>query len=646
MHYYEVAPRVIVRNDQEFFTYSYDKVLKIGQIVIIEVGKRRVIGVVLKKTSQPSFATKPIVSLIEEQPLPQPLVELSQWLAVYYVSHFAHVLQAVLPQGVDKKRRQGPTPEPPFKRSKTTIRLTKEQSTVLDTVRKQPSGTFLLQGVTGSGKTEIYIRLAKEAFQKGKSTVVLVPEIALTPQLIGEFANHFDNLLVTHSKMGSAARHLVWQDALYSKEPRVVIGPRSALFTPLKKIGVIVVDEAHEPSFKQEQTPKYSALRAATMLGRFHKAKVIFGTATPSIADRYLADKSKQPILKLTKPARDGTTPPVITTVDMTKRANPSDNHPFLSKELLDRIEKILDSGKQTLIFHNRRGSTKITLCKNCSWTGECPRCIIPLTLHGDQHRLRCHVCAYTADVPTVCPVCSAVDIIHKGVGTKLVQSELEKLFPKAVIKRFDTDSENSDISDDYRDLYDGTTDIAVGTQMIAKGLDLPHLRLVGVVQADAGLSMPDFSSEERTFQLLSQVVGRVGRATHPTEVVVQSYKITHPSIMYGIRQEYESFYEHALNERKRAQFPPFTHLLKLTCVYKTEAAVIKNSQALTRELESKTSSSVSIFGPSPAFYERRYGTYRWQLILKSPSRSELIDALKLVPAKNWYSELDPNGLI
>lgn len=646
MHYYEVAPRIIVRTDQDFFTYSSEKALVLGQLVMIEVGRRRAVGVVLGETTRPSFKTKPIVSVIEERPLPQALVKLSQWLAVYYASHLASTLQAILPQGLDKKRHPAPLPKVPFKRQKTTIRLTKEQSAAINTITKQPSGTFLLQGVTGSGKTEIYIRLAKQAAQKGKSTIVLVPEISLTPQLIGEFAHHFDNLLVTHSEMGEAARHRVWQEALDSDNPRVVIGPRSALFTPLRKVGVIIVDEAHEPGFKQEQAPKYSALRAATMLGRFHKAKVVFGSATPSVADRYLAEQSERPILHLTKPARDGSTPPEITVLDMTKRDDPNDNHPFLSKQLLEDIQKTLQDGKQVLIFHNRRGSAKITLCKKCSWVGECPRCIIPLTLHVDQHRLRCHICNYVADVPTACPVCTNVDIIHKGVGTKLIQSELGRLFPKAVIERFDADSKIKDLSDSYSKLYSGQIDIAVGTQVLAKGLDLPHLRMVGVIQADTGLSLPDFSSEERTFQLLYQVIGRVGRAAHPTKVIVQSYRITHPSIMNGTKQDYQGFYEHALAERRKANFPPFTYLLKLTCTYKTEVAAIKNAQSLTQELESKTSSNVSILGPAPAFYERRNGSYRWQLVLKSPKRLDLVDALKLVPQKNWHSELDPSNLL
>ena len=646
MHYYEVAPNQIVRTDSAFFTYSSELLLPIGQIVLVEVGKKQMIGVIIRQTSRPSYKTKPIVSIIEQTPLPNPLVELALWMSKYYVTPLATVLQTILPRGLQKKRRpQSKQPEI-TKRDRTNIVFNKEQLTVIDTLAKYDSGTFLLQGITGSGKTELYIDIAKQAIAKNVSTIILVPEIALTPQLISEFSHHFDNLLVTHSKMAESARHLVWAEALNSMEPRVVIGPRSALFTPLRNIGAIIIDEAHEPGFKQEQSPKYSALRVATMLGRYHNAKVIFGSATPSVIDRYLAEKSNLPILTLTKLARTGSIPPVVTLVDMTKRTN-FNNHRFLSKQLIEQITKTLQIGKQTLVFHNRRGSTSTTLCENCGWMAECPRCFLPLTLHADNHRLHCHVCGYSTDVPTFCPTCGSADIVHKGIGTKLIETELRKLFPNANIARFDADNKSDEaVNTRYQDLYSGVIDIAIGTQVIAKGLDLPQLRTVGVVQADAGLALPDFSSNERTFQLLAQVVGRVGRNQHQTQVIVQSYQPTHPSITSGLTQDYESFYAHTLRERQRGLFPPFTHLLKLTCIYKTEAAAIKNSQKIAKELRDKVHRDVQILGPTPAFYERQHGTYRWQLVLKSPKREHLIGALPLVPTTHWQFELDPTSLL
>jgi primosomal protein N' (replication factor Y) len=260
---------------------------------------------------------------------------------------------------------------------------------------------------------------------------------------------------------------------------------------------------------------------------------------------------------------------------------------------------------------------------------------------------MACHICGFKTTVPTSCPECGSSDIIHKGIGTKLIESELRRLFPDADIARFDADNTTDEsVNSRYNDLYNGTIDIAIGTQVVAKGLDLPHLRMVGVIQADAGLAIPDFNTNERTFQLLAQVIGRVGRNEHQTHVVVQSYLPNHPSIIHGLKQDYESFYTHTLIERKRGLFPPFTHLLKLTCVYKTEAAAIKNAQKLAIELHLKVNPAVQILGPAPAFYERQHDTYRWQLILKSPKREYLIETIKLVPNTNWQFDLDPSSLL
>lgn len=646
MHYYEVAPIQIFRADSAVFTYSSDILLPIGKIVLVEVGKKQVIGVVVRKTSMPAYKTKNIVSVIEETPLPNQLVSLALWLSKYYSTPLATVFQTILPRGLQKKRRPLINKENITKRDRTKIVFNKEQLAVLNEINKHESGTFLLHGITGSGKTEIYMNTAKTAIDANRSAIILVPEIALTPQLIAEFSNHFDSLLITHSKMTESARHQVWTEVLNSQKPSVVIGPRSALFAPLKDVGVIIIDEAHEPSFKQEQSPKYSALRAATMLGRYHNAKVIFGSATPNVIDRYLAEQSSLPILKLTKIARNGSIQPSITLVDMTKRIN-FNGHRFLSKQLIEQLTETLSIGEQSLIFHNRRGSTSTTLCKECGWTSECPRCFLPLTLHADNHKLHCHICGHQSNIPTSCPSCGSADIIHKGIGTKLIETELRKLFPNANIARFDADNKNDEaVNARYDELYSGKIDIAIGTQVIAKGLDLPHLRTVGVIQADAGLSLPDFSSNERTFQLLAQVVGRVGRNEHQTQVIVQSYRPTHPSITSGLKQDYDTFYEHTLNERRRGLFPPFTHLLKLTCIYKTEATAIKNAKKVAHELQEKVHHDVKVFGPTPAFYERQHDTYRWQLVLKSPKREHLIDAIAMIPTANWQSELDPTSLL
>ncbi len=646
MHYYEVAPNQIIRLGSDVFTYASKQSLPIGQIVIIEVGKKQLIGVVIREANQPDYKTKEILSVVIDHPLPKPLIGLAEWLAGYYATPLALVLQTLLPRGLTKTRRPLQNSKVATERIRTNILFNTEQKQAIQSVIESPPATFLLQGITGSGKTEVYKEIARQTIDQGKSVIVLVPEIALTSQLVSEFSNDFDNIMLVHSTISESRRHAIWKEALESTEPRIVIGARSALFTPLPQIGAILVDEAHEPSYKQEQAPRYSALRAATILGRLHGAKVVFGSATPNITDRYLAEQSNRPILRLSKPARDNTAASVLTLVDMTNRAN-FNGHRFLSKQLINQLEITLSEGKQALIFHNRRGSASTTLCENCGWTAMCPRCFIPLTLHTDQHILRCHICDFKQAVPTSCPECHHVDIIHKGFGTKLIESELKKLFPKANISRFDADNNMADTVDArYDELYKGEIDIAIGTQVVAKGLDLPHLRTVGVIQADSGLALPDFSAGERTFQLLAQVIGRVGRNEHATQVIVQTYQPSHPSIAFGITQDYESFYSYTLKNRKKSLFPPFTYLLKLTCSYKSETAAIRASQELARELKLKLNKDVTILGPTPAFYERQRDNYRWQLTIKSPKREHLVRALPYIPKTHWQSELDPTSLL
>lgn len=646
MHYYEVAPNKLIRPGQDTFTYHHETVLSKGQIVLIEAGKRTLIGVVISSVTKPSYATKPVSSVVEATPLPGQVVDLSLWLARYYATPLATVLQTVLPSGILKKRRQRSLTPREEIRSRTTIVFNDEQQSAIKQIDEGDAGTYLLQGITGSGKTEVYKEITRTMMRQNKSVIMLTPEIGLTPQLIGEFAHDFENIIVTHSTMTEAQRHLSWHEGLSSTKAEVVIGPRSALFIPLKNVGAIIIDEAHEPSYKQDQSPRYSALRAASILAKLHNAKLILGSATPNVSDRYIAEQTGRPVILLSKIARPQSVAPKVELVDMTKR-NSFTKHRFLSNQLLDSIEHSIAQGKQALIFHNRRGSASTTLCENCGWAALCPRCFIPLTLHTDTYELRCHVCDHHEKVPSSCPVCHHANIIHKGIGTKLVESELRKIFPKATIMRFDSDTKDADsLTKNYDKLYKGEVDIAVGTQVVAKGLDLPHLKTVGIIQADSGLSLPDFTSDERTFQLISQVIGRVGRTKNPSEVIVQSYQVTHPSVTYGIKQDYESFFGEALAKRRHGLFPPFVYLLKLTCIYKTESGAVKAARELASTLKKNLPSTVQVLGPTPSFYERQHDTYRWQLTLKSTNRDHLVKALSFVPSTHWQFDLDPSSLL
>lgn len=647
MHYYLVSPIKIIRANAHSFTYAHPEQLPVGALVVIEVGSAQCVGIIMSAVVKPEFTVKEIVQILDDAPVPLPLIQTALWMSSYYHTHLATVWQTILPRGLTKKRRHIPAraASPQASRPPTTA-LTPNQRAAITAIDDMLPGSALLHGVTGSGKTRVYIELARRLMDEGLSSIILVPEIALTSQLVSEFARYFDNIILTHSRQTEAERHVTWQHVINSRDPLIVIGPRSALFMPVQQLGLVVIDECHEPSFKQEQSPRYSAPRTAAILARQHEAKLVLGSATPTISDYFLAKTASRPIIAMPTPARSDAVKPRISLVDMTKRTNFT-QHFFLSDQLLSAITGSLDDGHQALIFHNRRGTAAITLCEQCGWNAGCPRCFVPLTLHADQHQLLCHICGFTAPVPTSCPECHHADIIHKGLGTKRIEAELRKLFPASTIARFDADTSTHDAADKrYDELKNGSIDIIIGTQVIAKGLDLPHLRTVGVVQADAGLALPDFSSSERTFQLLAQVVGRVGRSHHATDVIVQTFQPDHPAIRDGLAQNYADFYTRTIARRRATGFPPFVYLLKLTCVYKTEAAAIRNTKKLAQTLQAAAPADVRILGPTPAFYERVRDTYRWQLILKSPRRSDLVSLLDLVPPAHWQAELDPTSLL
>lgn len=643
-YFYLIAPSKVIRADAQAFTYHSEQQLPIGCLVRVTVGKKPVNGVIMSAvTAAPRFATKPIDTVLAVTPLPQPLLKLATWLSTYYATHLALVLQTMLPTGLHRTRRTNSAVATHPKRNRTNIVLNNYQSAAIQAILNGQATTYLLHGVTGSGKTEVYIAAVKQQIEQGNSSIVLVPEIALTPQLVAEFANHFEHLILTHSAMGEAQRHKAWLQALDAEKPCVVIGPRSALFMPLAKVGLVIVDECHEPSYKQEQSPRYSALRAATVLAKLHSGKAILGSATPSITDYYLAESTKNPILKL--PTSIVAMKPAITVLVDAKNRDNFRKHHFLSKDLLESIEQAMERNQQTLLFHNRRGSAPTTMCEHCGWLAQCPTCTMPLILHADHHQLRCHVCGLRQSVPPSCPVCHEPTIAFKGIGTKLIETEIAKLFPKARIARFDADvATEHALHNRYQELYEGNIDIAIGTQMLVKGFDLPKLALVGIIQGDNGLLIPDYQADERVFQLVSQVMGRVGRQKHEGRIVIQAYRPDHPTLQSAIKKDYSGFYASEIAQRRKNGFPPFRYLLKLTCTYKTERGAIQASRTLAGKLRQQFE-SIEILGPAPAFYERLGGKYRWQLIVKASSRSPLIEIAKTVDA-SWQYDLDPMSLL
>lgn len=645
MRYYEIAPTKLIRADHASFTYASPDALPIGSFVYIPVGKTTLLGIVISGTTKPAYSTRSVVNTLPIPALPKELVQTALWMSKYYHTHLATVFQTILPRGITKKRRQSHVSGAAASRKRTKYVLNSDQQSALHELLTASPGTVILHGITGSGKTAVYIEYAKEQIKHGKSVIILVPEIALTSQLVAEFTQHFSDIVLTHSRQTESERHTTWLSVATSSRPQVIIGPRSALFMPLSSIGAIIIDEAHEPSFKQDQSPRYSALRVASVMAKLHNALAIQGSATPLVAEYYLAQHNKRPIISLPHHARSDVYSPTLSIVDMTNKTLFT-KHRIFSDILIATMKKTLLEGDQVLVFHNRRGSAAITLCTSCGWTATCLRCSIPFTLHADLHLLRCHICGQTSQVPTSCPICHSTDILHKGIGTKLIESELKKIFPTYQMIRFDGDSSNGDtVEHQYQALYEGKIQIIIGTQVIAKGLDLPHLRTVSIIQADTGLSLPDFTASERTFQLIAQVIGRVGRSHKKTNAVIQSYTPNSAIIHDGITQNYTQFYTDTLATRRRSVFPPFVYLLKLTCTYRTETTTIKNSNAF-KECIAQEFPDVITFGPTPAFYEHQHETYRWQIVVKSAKRHRLLEIVDMLPPTHWQYDIDPASLL
>jgi primosomal protein N' (replication factor Y) len=642
MNYYLICPIGTIAGKEDLLTYESSETLASGGVVEVPFGPKTKIGVVIGSAEKPKFATKPIGKLLSEN-VPSHLIGLAQWISQYYGARLTTVLQTVLPQGLGKTRRQKERSQNKTTRGSKEIPLNQEQSAAVTAIEGSNQITHLLHGVTGSGKTRVYQEVAKKTLASQKSVLVLVPEIALTPQLAAEFEQLHDNVLILHSGLTEAERHLNWQLLSTSNEPWIIVGPRSILFSPLKNIGLIIIDECHEPSYQQDSQPKYSALRVARKLAELsNNAKLILGSATPLVSDYFVAEATKTPIIRLTKPTNVRDT--AVEIVDMRER-DTFGTHALFSKRLIESMNQAINNNEQILLFHNRRGTARMSLCASCGWVAECPNCHIPMRLHHDHNQLRCHVCGHHEPVPQTCPTCKSPDIDFKGFGSKRIESEVKKLFPDSVVARFDSDTpEKEQLHHRYQDLYDNKIQIIIGTQGIAKGLDLPHLNTVGIIQADSELFIPDYSSSERSFQLTTQVIGRAGRTGAKSQVIIQTLNPDHPVIQYAKAQDYTGFYKYEVEERQAEHMPPHTYLLQLTTGY--ASAVAAENAALTLKKQIKaTFNDVHVRGPSPAFHERRGSLFYQQLVVSSAKRSDLVAITKTLPQR-WQFSLDPINLL
>lgn len=505
------------------------------------------------------------------------------------------------------------------------------------------SSIFLLYGVTGSGKTEVYLQAIARALEQGKGAIVLVPEISLTPQTVERFKARFSSgklqtlVAVLHSHLSAGERHDEWHKIRQGRA-RIVIGARSAIFAPVDPLGLIIVDEEHEQTYKQEEAPRYHARDVAIMRGQMENAVVLLGSATPSLESYFNAKKGKYALLEL--PERvDDQKMPRVRVVDMRQAATKEKGNPIFSPQLKEAIHQRLEKQEQTILFLNRRGWATALQCPLCGYVATCPNCSISLTYHRMEQKLACHICGQTEKVPRVCPneKCRNPAIRFSGTGTQRVEEALAKLFPQARVRRMDSDTMKR--KDDYRhtlgDFRAGRIDILVGTQMIAKGLHFPNVTLVGIIHADSALHQPDFRAGERTFQLLTQVSGRAGRGDVEGEVVVQAFTPFHPSIQYARRHDFAGFFEQEIEFREQLKYPPATRVALLTLKGRNEDKVKFSAEYLKRELEKVLGEfkDLILAGPAPAPLLKAESFYRYQIMLRTRSMSKLSQTLaKTIP--------------
>lgn len=533
--------------------------------------------------------------------------------------------------------------------------LTAQQKQVLDEYINSSDNLFLLKGVTGSGKTEVYMRMVEDALNKGKSAIVLVPEISLTPQMIERFKGRFGkDVALFHSKLSDGERFDEWF-RVRSGKAKLVIGARSAIFLPVKNLGLIIIDEEHENTYKSDQNPKYQTKEVAEFLSNQKGCKVVLGTATPTIETFYRALIGELKLLELNSRV-DGKAMPPMKVVDMRNELK-SGNASLFSRELFNEIKEKLSKKEQIILFLNRRGFSTFVSCRSCGYVFKCEECDISMTYHRNG-LLVCHYCGKTKSTPKKCPKCDSKYVKFFGAGTQRVEEEVKKYFKEAKVLRMDVDTTRS--KDSYENIYntfkDGKADILIGTQMISKGLDFKNVTLVGILAADMSINIPDYRASERTFQIITQVAGRAGRGEKQGNVIIQTYTPDHYSLKYAINYDYEGFYEREFTVRALMKYPPFGKILLINAISKKEDLLkqfmhkISNGIKLLVEKEK----DIDVLGPIPCLIAKVKENYRWQIVIKGEVESEFAKKIKELlydKSNNVYNDIrismdiNPNNL-
>ena len=634
------------------FTYSipaeFKKTIQLGQRVEVPFGQRMKIGYIVGFLNKAQVKQiKPLETVLDEVPLlDKQMLQLTRSVADYFCASWGEVIEAAHPANVRKRKRpifiphlRGVERFTESNQRQEKLPLSPQQRRVLrvvvKSIRKREHQIFLLHGITASGKTEVYLQAIAEVLAQGRSSIVLVPEISLTPQTVERFSSRFgQKIALMHSRLLSSQRAGQWQ-MIKSGQAQIVIGARSAVFAPVKDLGLIVVDEEHETTYKQQDcSPRYHAREVACLRAKLARATVILGSATPSVESFYNAKCGKIKLLSLPERVTKQDLPQV-NIVDMRQEiAVRKRGVNIFSRALELKLGETLRKGEQAILFLNRRGFSTFINCPKCGYTAKCKRCNVSLTYHYATKTLICHYCNYEVKPPQICPQCNASYLRYFGLGTEKVESELHRLFPQARIARMDTDATikrdaHAKILSAFKE---DRIDILIGTQMVAKGLDFPRVSLVGVVSADTALNLPDFRSGERTFNLLTQVGGRAGRGEAEGRVLIQTYVPEHYAVLASVRHDYRQFYRREIKSRQALNLPPFSHLINLTLRGPNLEKVRNVACDLSSRLKKKKSSKeIEVLGPAPAAISRIRGSFRWNVLLKGKTAFGLVKLLRKV---------------
>ncbi|MBI5675859.1 MAG: primosomal protein N' [Nitrospirae bacterium] len=642
------------------FTYlvpeEFESRIKIGARVLAPFRRGKKIGIVqsVQRRAQISDSRKIILKsiegLLDDEPfLPENLLNIIQWTGQYYLSNSGLALKNAVPSAFFTGKKAGRSRinyDEKIKKAKT-LDLTGEQINALSEINSTDKGVFLLHGVTGSGKTEVYIRAIK-SLHEGREAIVLVPEIAITAQMIERFRSNFgDSVVFFHSGLSIGERITQWRK-MRNGEIKVVIGVRSAVFAPFENIGLIVVDEEQEASYKQFEGLRYSARDVALARGQLEGFKLILGSATPSMEAYYNAKNGKFRYLELTQRVEQRPLPDVEI-IDMTKEEKQTFS---MSSKLLKALKDNVGSGHQSLIMLNRRGYSPFFMCTDCGHTYKCPACSITLIYHKDTNTLNCHYCGSFLYPEVQCPNCKGTKIKHLGAGTQRVEEEIISLIPEMSFKRMDRDTTQKKLSH-YRiikQMEEKKIDMLLGTQMVAKGHDFPDVTLSAVISADIALNMPDFRTAERAFQLFTQLAGRAGRGDAHGKAYIQTYEPEHYVFDYVRDHDYKGFYDKEIELRKELSYPPFSKLVRIVFNFKTKESAKNIMKDISKKMKTAEGSGVEILGPAPAPIAKIRNLWRWHLILKGKNSkvlrkksTEILEMLKDI--KDVRTDVDVNPI-